>query len=878
MKRRRILASLLALVLVMSNVGVNLVTSWASQGGLVFRLDDDGTVLPAEKESSEGDEDPADSEEDNYDYLLSLLRNKETGELETYTTDTLGAELLGSRGLPGDLPGTWSGDNDEALTVYPDGSADVLDEGYVTVVFRYEPEETLPQEASEAESSSAPEETEAPKATDNDADEETAAVPETEDAETEPVEAESAPAEETTAPAETAAETTAAVETESAAETVAAAETAASEAGESETEATAPAETESAEETAAAAETTAPEESKPETEAAPENAPDLTDEIPLEAGEELSWVVKVYVDGPKLLALDDIADFAGLKAAVEGAGDGDELTITAREPITVTETLTINKDLTIKNGELNRENNTTTIFVINSGNVVFDSIEFDGGGEDTKADAYSSVIPVSPIVVSANAELTMNNVTVRGFVAQNGGGLKVEGGHVIMNGGSINNNKAKGSSENHGGGVWVQGGCFEMNNADISENIAGSASKGGEGPSSSSTYGGAICIESGYMIMKGNSTIENNIAFGLAGIYAGGIYIDSKAESQLISGCISGNRSYTIDPYMPWKGESGGIGGGIYVHNGKTLVLNSVAVYDNNVLSGSQMGGNIWFCDNGHGQFYSTSGGLITAGKAEYKGDDFFSSEAWPSSKEDLHLSSRLYDGTPIVWYEDNSPRYDESSKPIDDLNKFFAEKAEDTVALHSETTGNAADEYYKLIITGNSAGEGGGIACNGTLIVGEDKDLQLKVTKKWDNSSDETVQIPESLTVSLIRIDKGANSEPQEVDKAVLNEQNSWTYTFEDLSAEYDWTVEEESLPEGWKQQEKGEKNIYDIDGTLRTIEITLTNVIAEPEPETVSVTVNKGWSDAGYEANRPASVTVQLMRDGEHVGNAFTGRGLDL
>ena len=939
MKRRRILASLLALVLVMSNVGVNLVTSWASQGGLVFRLDDDGTVLPAEKESSEGDEDPADSEEDNYDYLLSLLRNKETGELETYTTDTLGAELLGSRGLPGDLPGTWSGDNDEALTVYPDGSADVLDEGYVTVVFRYEPEETLPQEASEAESSSAPEETEAPKATDNDADEETAAVPETEDAETEPVEAESAPAEETTALAETAAETTAAVETESAAETVAAAETAASEAGEPETEATAPAETESAEETAAAAETTAPEESEPETEAAPENAPDLTDEIPLEAGEELSWVVKVYVDGPKLLALDDIADFAGLKAAVNGAENGATIIITASDAIEVTETLVVEgKSITITGGELTRSADCSIFDIQAGGELTLEGINLKGNGEEYKESETEAIIArtASPVMISGTGKLIMNSgAVITGFCSKMGGGLYVLGTAELNAGASVDHNVAfnDGYFESRkrpfasGGGIYVgNGGYVSIDGATINYNTCVDGSYEHPRDNSSHASGGGIYIDVNGTVVINDGNIDHNAVKKAPdkwiwseeyfsdehAAFGGGIAVDAGGNLTMNGGSVSYN---TVDPGSDYTLEAsgGGIcignnndylhggtggtfqlnagridgnvaykGGGIYIDSSQ-LHMKNVIIRDNK----SYEGAGVWFCGIGKGQFYATEGAVIVSNTAENKADDFYAT--YNNGGKEMHLSTRLRDGSPVRWYLDGTTRHPNEPEILN-VNEWMNESIiTANIPLHSET--RSWEDEAALYIIGNEAksrkstnpwggfwggqiveaGEGGGIACNGTLIMGEDKDQQLKVTKVWDNSSDETVQIPESLTVSLFRIDKGTGSRTK-VDEAVLDKQNEWTYTFEDLSAEYDWTVEEESLPEGWKQQEKGEEYIYDSDDTLRTIEITLTNVIAEPEPETVSVTVNKGWSDAGYEANRPASVTVQLMRDGEPYGTSVT------
>ena len=62
--------------------------------------------------------------------------------------------------------------------------------------------------------------------------------------------------------------------------------------------------------------------------------------------------------------------------------------------------------------------------------------------------------------------------------------------------------------------------------------------------------------------------------------------------------------------------------------------------------------------------------------------------------------------------------------------------------------------------------------------------------------------------------------------------------------------------------------------DQSLTTCRITNKQVNEGPKPpvvETVSVTANKVWEDAGY-ANRPQTVKLQLYRDGEAYGDAVT------
>ena len=111
-----------------------------------------------------------------------------------------------------------------------------------------------------------------------------------------------------------------------------------------------------------------------------------------------------------------------------------------------------------------------------------------------------------------------------------------------------------------------------------------------------------------------------------------------------------------------------------------------------------------------------------------------------------------------------------------------------------------------------------------------------------------------------------------------VLNEENQWTYTWDELDDRYTWTVEE-VVPEGYEVSYKTEDN---------TVFITNKNDY-EPEPEVppVDLTVKKEWSDQGNKyGNRPGSVTVTLYNGGQAVekvvlsaanGWTYTWTGLD-
>ena len=151
----------------------------------------------------------------------------------------------------------------------------------------------------------------------------------------------------------------------------------------------------------------------------------------------------------------------------------------------------------------------------------------------------------------------------------------------------------------------------------------------------------------------------------------------------------------------------------------------------------------------------------------------------------------------------------------------------------------------------------------------------KLTVHKVWEDNGDPSR--PESVTVHLIRIDK-QTGEREQVEDIVLNEENQWTYTWDELDDRYTWTVEE-VVPEGYEVSYKTEDN---------TVFITNKNDY-EPEPEVppVDLTVKKEWSDQGNKyGNRPGSVTVTLYNGGQEVekvvlsaanGWTYTWTGLD-
>ena len=121
----------------------------------------------------------------------------------------------------------------------------------------------------------------------------------------------------------------------------------------------------------------------------------------------------------------------------------------------------------------------------------------------------------------------------------------------------------------------------------------------------------------------------------------------------------------------------------------------------------------------------------------------------------------------------------------------------------------------------------------------------EITGTKTWDDADDQDGIRPESVTVRLL-------ADGEEVAVDIVDADDNWTWFFEDLPVYDDgeiikYTVEEESV-DGYKAFVNG----YDITNTH--------------EPETTDISGSKTWDDADdQDGSRPASITVNLLADGE-------------
>ena len=133
-----------------------------------------------------------------------------------------------------------------------------------------------------------------------------------------------------------------------------------------------------------------------------------------------------------------------------------------------------------------------------------------------------------------------------------------------------------------------------------------------------------------------------------------------------------------------------------------------------------------------------------------------------------------------------------------------------------------------------------------------------VKVTKSWDDSNDQDGIRPKSVTVHLLT---NGNKTDQ---YRVLNEDNGWTATFDNLPVSQNgeaikYTVAEETIANS--------KYTAKVTGDAKS-GFTITNTYT---PATTSIKVTKSWNDNdNQDGKRPDEVTVDLLVNGSKDGQS--------
>ncbi len=344
------------------------------------------------------------------------------------------------------------------------------------------------------------------------------------------------------------------------------------------------------------------------------------DTVTVQLTSDISSETTFTVSGVKTLDLNGYAvTFTGETGSVISVAEGAEFTLTDGNP---TKENTVG-DKTVQGG------------VITGGKVIG-----CGGG----------------IYVNSNAAFTMKGGNVSGNIATfdsinyigGGGGVYVENGSFTMEGGNVSGNTSTANYYNGGGGgVYVKGGSFTMKGGSISGNTA---------TASYSAAGGGVCIKNGSFIMA-DGAISDNISKERGG----GVYVendspatagDGEINFTMKGGSISGNTSEE-----PYNGDGGGVyvknasfkmekgtisdnvtqtsGGGVYVEKGSfTMEVGSIS--GNKTTSSNGYGGGVYVYDN---STFIMNGGTLDKNEAANGGGVYAVSSGSRFEMTDIKIS-----------------------------------------------------------------------------------------------------------------------------------------------------------------------------------------------------------------------------------------------
>lgn len=526
------------------------------------------------------------------------------------------------------------------------------------------------------------------------------------------------------------------------------------------------------------------------------------------------------------------------------------------------------------------------------------NIHIRGNCEVNKTTEKSAIIVNggATLNIGNDAKIIGNRIKAIPNTATEGGAIHATGATINMTSGYIGYNNAT-----YGAGVYLNGsvmnfsgGCIEHNRSDTvhdtSYNQYYSAGGGilANGGSTINISGDALITNNYAQEIGGGISLGSNqggasnilnmtggiIDGNTAGASGGGIFIQA-----LISRSVANKANISagkiINNKMDKSGETNKDfgGGGIYVNgmpevwewqdhtynctNGELYLTNAIIRNNTSKFHGSGFAG----CPVSKTKFHINDGVAIYANTIEreyYKNRGravyLLSYDNYgPHSGQAVYkLEKRMLGGTPYNWTNpDGSVLPDEKLEGTLDSNTELELNSNDDVSELTEALG-------KVIIEGNySATRGAGIGSNGTVTFGtEGNTTDVSVKKKWDDNDDEKEIRPTSITVNLI-----ANYDGKEykVDSAVLNKDNNWEHSFKDLPTINDgnkitYTVKEEAV-DGYSSKITGsEKAGY-----------TITNTPEEPDKETKEIKVSKVWDTADKKAVVDEIKVVLIKNDKE-------------
>jgi len=383
-----------------------------------------------------------------------------------------------------------------------------------------------------------------------------------------------------------------------------------------------------------------------------------------------------------------------------------------------------------------------------SGGYIFDNharngnggaVYVQGNGEKrAKLTVSGSAVLAGNSAKSGGAVAAMNqtDVTISGgvlsgnYAAENGGAVYLDYDAIAaMSGGSVTHNWVTSNNYDHVGGGILVFGKMTLSGGQVTANAAG----GGGGISTLHWKSGSFLMTNG--IVAGNIARVNE---------GGGITINGNGRGAIVAGYITNNKTLTT---QHWGGggifcadsgvltmrsvlitgnTAGGYGGGLAgcstgridtheTSNGITVLDHSVAVYDNSA-SGTQLSGSE--STKSEDRVYAANDPVFTRDKgAHYQ--DYFCALNTTVCASMLGGDSARWSGTL------DGKALAEGTMQGDD--RLTSQYVTGLTAHPEDNSKTKAVNAAHVFVTGNTSGtHGGGILCNGYLIIGTHRKMNI--------------------------------------------------------------------------------------------------------------------------------------------------------
>lgn len=533
--------------------------------------------------------------------------------------------------------------------------------------------------------------------------------------------------------------------------------------------------------------------------------------------------------------------------------------------------------------------------------------------------AQNTTVNMTGGIISGNCSSRTESST-EGASHYGGGGMFLNNcGSAVMTGGYITNNLVQSNGYFDGGGGILASGNTNLKITD--GYITGNSASSGGGIRTDWQRKVALTMEGGYVC--------SNLARKCEG---GGISVNIQGTAIIIGGYI--NNNVTATP-SDWGG------GGVFGSTGSTMYIHNVLITNNHAggYGGGVAGcstGRVYICVQEGGAIYTnTADGKNMSGSTSTKNEDWvyaYNNEVFMNNGYQDYfcalnsiVEGSMLGGQPAYWVgsADGVPVRPSGSDTL--VAAYVMGLTANPTAQGKEV----AQKLAKVYINGNTSNtHGGGILCNGYMIIGEPDQIEvgarieLKASKEFLGPDAEKLTLQENqFTFTVTDAQTGAvlatasnnakgeiefkeripftqegtfvyyirevpgsdsdivfdtttyrmtvvvNSQESFFEKVLINDQEVTVKKIQYLLDKI--TIEKQNQGSETWEEVSDDDNPQNSDDKAITIELSSGATFTNVKQENINIRVEKKWDDNGS-SGHPDSVTVNLMQNGTRYGES--------